>query len=103
MEASAGINPAIASDACVWDGVGDRTTAQEGATKLSGNTTSILSFELEPASHCDTIRMALRCSKFDTERAYLYIRSNRSIEVNDTNTFRSFCNAWSFCDVQDNI
>ena len=82
---------------------GDRTTSQNGLTKLKqpGNI-YVTSWELQPPTCCDNICAGLKCSTFDTNRAYIYVRDNMSIEVNDTNSLRGApCNCC--CEVQDDI
>ena len=45
--------------------------------------------------------LALKCASADQTRSYIYIRSNSSLELNDTNGIKAFGTMCS--DIQDNI
>ena len=84
------------------DSFGDRRSPQQGCTKVTHpGRIGISSWEVRAGTVCDQICLATVCSKWDTERSYIYIRDNRSIEVNDTNALKNLFTCC--CKVQDNV
>ena len=97
-----GIPAAAASPPVATGRIGDRRTVQDGATALcQPNAITLSSWEVKDARLCEKICLALRCSVADTSRAYIYIRDNHSLELNDTSGFCSFCTCC--CPFQDSI
>ena len=93
---------AAASPAVATGRIGDRRTVPDGATALcQPNAITLSSWEVKDASLCKKISLALRCSVADTSRAYIYIRDNHSLELNDTMSISSFCTCC--CPFQDSI
>jgi len=84
------------------DSFGDRSSPQKGCTRVTNpGRIGISSWEVRDGTVCDQICLATVCSKWDKERSYIYIRDNRSIEVNDTNALTNLCTCC--CKVQDNV
>lgn len=81
---------------------GDRVQKQNGDTALKQpGVINVTSWEIAHPTCRETCCAAMKCAIYDTTRAYIYVRDNRSIEVNDTNTVKSCC---SCCfQVQDNV
>ena len=97
-----GIPAAAVSPPVATGRIGDRRTVQDGATALcQPNAITLSSWEVKDARLCEKICLALRCSVADTSRAYIYIRDNRSLELNDTSSFCSCCTCC--CPFQDSI
>lgn len=83
---------------------GYRTTKQDGHTALKQpNAIYLTSWELAQPTNCEAFCAFLRCSYYDTKRAYIYSRDNMSLEVNDTNSLRSGAVCTLCCEVQDNV
>ena len=82
--------------------LGDRATQQDGDTRLA-QPGAIQVSSWEPAKpHCwQSCCLALKCSYADETRTYLYLRDNRSIEINDTNGIKNCCTCC--CEIQDNV
>ena len=83
---------------------GDRVKEQDGMTKLDGPPFDIKvsSWEISPPDICEKFALALRCSNDGRKRSYLYIRSNCSIEANDTTGWKTWC-TWCGFPHQDHI
>lgn len=82
--------------------LGDRTSKQDGMTATESNTIAFSSWEVKPPRCCQTFCLALRCSTVDLTRSYIYIRSNASLELNDTNGIKSCCTCCGV-EAQDNV
>lgn len=81
---------------------GDRVQKQNGDTALKQpGVINVTSWEIEHPTCRETCCAAMKCAIYDTTRAYIYVRDNRSIEVNDTNSIKSCCSCC--CQVQDNV
>jgi hypothetical protein len=98
--AQVALSPGKAS-AMIGGSYGDRKATRNGMTAWTANAIEISSWELKEPGQCETFCLALRCSKVDMSRSYAYIRSNGSIELNDTNGLKACCTCcW---EAQDNI
>ena len=92
----------VASSTVEVSPAGDRTQEQNGLTKLKQpGVINVTNWEIAPPTCCDTFCAALRCSWFDSTRAYIYSRDNNSLELNDTNSMKSCCHCC--CTVHDNV
>ena len=79
------------ASAMIGGSYGDRKLKPLGLTALTANTIEIGSWELKPATLCTKFCLALKCSEENLGRSYIYIRSNGSIELNDTNGVKACC------------
>ena len=89
-------------NAKIGNSYGDRKTKQNGMTALdNSNNIEVSSWEVKRVGICQQMFLALKCAKADVTRSYIYIRSNNSLELNDTNGWKT-CGTCC-CAIQDNI
>ena len=88
-------------NAKIGNSLGDRKAKQNGMTALDSNNLEVSSWEVKGVGTCQQIFLALKCAKADQTRSYIYIRSNNSLELNDTNGLKS-CGTCCMA-IQDNI